>query len=620
MNPLRDEVAAKSAQGNNEMEQTKVCLMRANVEKQDPSAEDVDELLIRRFLRSRKLDIEKAFTHFLKYLEWRARFLPNGSISESEISSELGQNKVFLSGWDKTRRPISVVLGGKHVPTKGTKGIEDLRRLMVYSLDKICARPNEKFVSILDLEGWGYKNCDIHGYIGCLAIMQFLEVFGHQPELFPRSPGRVNLIGEHIDYDGYSVLPMAIRQDTIVAIRKHDVAESPKLLRIANVNVGLVVLVDETVPTGSGLSSSASFVCSPTVAIMAESEKAENLLSVFKERASHVYSEAKHVHAFKDTVSSNLSDEEMLKKLGDLLNESHYSCSVLYDCSCAELEQLVKICGNNGALGAGLTGAGWGSCAVALVKENIEKLNQVLMEKKESKSGMEILNLFQKEELPRGTWNGKKADSDFYKMIVNANEVKKQELMAENDQLRALLHSMQSDQEQNEFEDLNLEDLYAQTLAKCMNLENLYAQTFAKCMKLGKLNKVLKNQVNTLKCELQDKTGNTSHEIDVLENDKLGLHDKVVFLEKEVNDANKKMKSTLDELCSAKLDVVLSEQKLEKFNHGAKNIDKMLCMGKTDCDKRGLEYEEPLPKSKTLQITKFVKVTASTSYDIVLTT
>ncbi|GMP57145.1 hypothetical protein CsSME_00021351 [Camellia sinensis var. sinensis] len=65
---------------------------------------------------------------------------------------------------------------------------------------------------------------------------KFIQVFGHSPHIFARSPGRVNLIGEHIDYEGYSVLPMAIRQDTIVAIRKRDAGEPEKRLLIANVS------------------------------------------------------------------------------------------------------------------------------------------------------------------------------------------------------------------------------------------------------------------------------------------------------------------------------------------------------------------------------------------------
>ena len=44
--------------------------------------------------------------------------------------------------------------------------------------------------------------------------------------------GRVNLIGEHIDYEGYGVLPMAIANDTVVAVRR----TSDDKLAVANVN------------------------------------------------------------------------------------------------------------------------------------------------------------------------------------------------------------------------------------------------------------------------------------------------------------------------------------------------------------------------------------------------
>ena len=47
----------------------------------------------------------------------------------------------------------------------------------------------------------------------------FSDSFGSEPDVISSAPGRVNLIGEHTDYNGGQVLPIAIDRRTYVAIR-----------------------------------------------------------------------------------------------------------------------------------------------------------------------------------------------------------------------------------------------------------------------------------------------------------------------------------------------------------------------------------------------------------------
>jgi galactokinase len=60
----------------------------------------------------------------------------------------------------------------------------------------------------------------------------FQDLFGHTPELVVQAPGRVNLIGEHTDYNGGFVLPMAIPQQTHVELRRR----ADRLVRAFSVN------------------------------------------------------------------------------------------------------------------------------------------------------------------------------------------------------------------------------------------------------------------------------------------------------------------------------------------------------------------------------------------------
>src|SRR5438270_13660064 len=68
---------------------------------------------------------------------------------------------------------------------------------------------------------------------------QFRERFGREPRLFA-APGRVNLIGEHTDYNDGFVLPMAIEKGTITAAAPR---EDRKLV-VRSLTLGASAVVD----------------------------------------------------------------------------------------------------------------------------------------------------------------------------------------------------------------------------------------------------------------------------------------------------------------------------------------------------------------------------------------
>ena len=131
----------------------------------------------------------------------------------------------------------------------------------------------------------------------------FRERFGTEPDGVWSAPGRVNIIGEHTDYNGGLCLPIALPHRTYVALRRRDddevrLASAQEAgtgvvsLTLADVAPGTVTgwtgyaagvawalrqgghkvggfdaVVDSCVPYGAGLSSSAALECAVAVAV-----------------------------------------------------------------------------------------------------------------------------------------------------------------------------------------------------------------------------------------------------------------------------------------------------------------------------------------------------------------
>ncbi|MFJ6794939.1 galactokinase [Streptomyces sp. NPDC091268] len=132
-------------------------------------------------------------------------------------------------------------------------------------------------------------------------LRTFGELYGGDPAGVWAAPGRVNIIGEHTDYNDGFALPMALPQSTRVAARRRDddllrlhsaqgdgrITEIPvgglapgavtgwarypagavwALAEAGHAVGGADLHIDSTVPTGAGLSSSAALECAVAVA------------------------------------------------------------------------------------------------------------------------------------------------------------------------------------------------------------------------------------------------------------------------------------------------------------------------------------------------------------------
>ncbi|VDM32805.1 unnamed protein product [Hydatigera taeniaeformis] len=315
-----------------------------------------------------------------------------------------------------------------------------------------------------------------------LIVDRYPEV--HRCEFIVRAPGRINLIGacEHIDYSGYAVLPMALRQAVYIAVSSQPTSgrkqikicsenetletyeeEMERALNFANcgppqplkwyhyVLCGVCgfseyakhhfspIMIEFTKPnltitpvripkggvfcvadSGARLNKAATpdyntrvLQCKQAAKILLnhlgkngggnEEEvilrsaqraygKAQPgqmlgpdspLARVFVGKlaecaavrcATHCYAEAQRVLDFKglceEEGQGDRDNEDILRKLGELMNASHESCRDLYKCSCPELDRLVDICRWAGSYGSRLTGAGWGGCVISLVPES----------------------------------------------------------------------------------------------------------------------------------------------------------------------------------------------------------------------------------------------------------
>src|SRR6266702_1478888 len=158
----------------------------------------------------------------------------------------------------------------------------------------------------------------------------FRQAFGYPPGAVAVAPGRINIIGEHTDYNEGFVLPAAIDRHIAVALR---LRRDPR--------IALRSLRDAT-----------------------EADLPRIPNPVDRRRAQHVVTENSRVLEAADALRRRSP-----RGLGPLLYASHESLRLDFAVGCRELDCLVELAaGMPQVIGARMMGGGFGGCVLVLVE------------------------------------------------------------------------------------------------------------------------------------------------------------------------------------------------------------------------------------------------------------
>jgi hypothetical protein len=179
---------------------------------------DHPDVLVLRFLRARKWDVEKAITMLVSAVNWRHEqridddIIRKGdsigvakeqSADEKSFMAQYHSGKAYVRGSDNEGRPVFIIKVRLHDPK--LQSPESMETFVLHNIETMMAmmrHPSEKTCLIFDLTGFGLKNMDFHvvkfliqvfearypEYLGVVLVHNAPFLFWGTSHIFPVTP------------------------------------------------------------------------------------------------------------------------------------------------------------------------------------------------------------------------------------------------------------------------------------------------------------------------------------------------------------------------------------------------------------------------------------------------